>query len=196
MCVCVCVCVWERERERESVSCVQLSVTPWSVALQVPLSMEFSRQEHWSGSPCPSPGDLPDPGIKPGSPELQADSLLTVWATKEAWFGLRDGFDLRIQIMCICLVHNKHLEVLRVFDFSCVYLLALLLQIYALQKNWKEQKMSFLHYCILVSFKAARANTYNRVSLEVKNCADFFKLVPTLLSTVVPHRHVFEWWWQ
>ena len=39
--------------------------------------MEFSRQEYWSGLPFPSPGDLPDPGIKPGSPALQAGSLLT-----------------------------------------------------------------------------------------------------------------------
>ena len=45
------------------------------VAHQAPLSMEFSRQEYWSGLPCPSPGDLPDPGIEPGSPTLQADSL-------------------------------------------------------------------------------------------------------------------------
>ena len=47
----------------------------WAVAHQAPLSVEFSRQEYWSGLPCPSPGDLPDPGIKPGSPALQADSL-------------------------------------------------------------------------------------------------------------------------
>ena len=49
-------------------------VTPWTVACQAPLSTEFSRQEYWSGLPFPSPGDLPDPGIKPGSPALQADS--------------------------------------------------------------------------------------------------------------------------
>ena len=57
------------------VSHVQLSVTPWTVARQAPLSMEFSRQDYWSGLPFPSPGDLPDPGIEPGSPALQADSL-------------------------------------------------------------------------------------------------------------------------
>ena len=51
--------------------------TPWTVACQAPLSMGFSRQEHWSGLPFPSPGDLPDPGIEHGSPALQADSLLT-----------------------------------------------------------------------------------------------------------------------
>ena len=54
---------------------VRLSATPWTVAHQAPLSMEFYRQEHWSGLPFPSPEDLPDPGIKPGSPELLADSL-------------------------------------------------------------------------------------------------------------------------
>ena len=49
----------------------------WTVAHQAPLSMEFSRQESWSGLPFPSPGDLPDPGIKPRSPTLQADALLS-----------------------------------------------------------------------------------------------------------------------
>ena len=48
---------------------------PWTVAYKAPLSMEFSRQEYWSGLPFPSPGDLPDPGIEPRSPTLQADAL-------------------------------------------------------------------------------------------------------------------------
>ena len=48
-------------------SCVQLFATPWTVAHQTPLSMEFSRQEYWSGLPFPSLGDLPDPGIEPTS---------------------------------------------------------------------------------------------------------------------------------
>ena len=51
-------------------------VSPWTVARQAPLSTGFSRQEYWSGLPLPSPGDLHDPGIKPMSPALQADSLL------------------------------------------------------------------------------------------------------------------------
>ena len=54
---------------------IRLFSTPKTVARQVPLSMEFSRQEYWSGLPCPPPGDLPDPGIEPWSPALQADSL-------------------------------------------------------------------------------------------------------------------------
>ena len=49
------------------------------VAPQAPLSMEFSRQEYWHGLPCPSPGDLPDPGIKPRSPALQADFYHLSW---------------------------------------------------------------------------------------------------------------------
>ena len=54
---------------------VRLFVTPWTVSHQAPLSMEFFRQEYWSVLPLPSPLDLPDPGIKPGSPALQADTL-------------------------------------------------------------------------------------------------------------------------
>ena len=50
-------------------------MTPWTVALQAPLSMGFCRQEYWSGLPFPSPGDLPNPGIEPGSPAWQADAL-------------------------------------------------------------------------------------------------------------------------
>ena len=56
-------------------SCPTL-VTPWTVARQAPLSIGLSKQEYWSELPFPSPGDLPNPGIKPRSPALQADSLL------------------------------------------------------------------------------------------------------------------------
>ena len=59
----------------KSLNCVQLFVTPQTVAYEAPPSMGFSRQEYWSGLPFPSTGDLPDPGIEPGSPALQADAL-------------------------------------------------------------------------------------------------------------------------
>ena len=59
----------------KSLSRVRLFATPWTVAYQAPLSMGFSRQEYWSGLPFPSPGDLPDPGIEPRSPALEADAL-------------------------------------------------------------------------------------------------------------------------
>ena len=58
-----------------SLSRVQLFATPWTVALQAPLSMGFSRQEYWSRLPCPPPRDLPKQGIQARSPTLQADSL-------------------------------------------------------------------------------------------------------------------------
>ena len=59
----------------KSLSRVRLFVTPWTVASQAPPAMGFSRQECWSGLPFPSAGDLPNPGIEPGSPTLQADAL-------------------------------------------------------------------------------------------------------------------------
>ena len=59
----------------KSLRCVLLFGTPWTVAHQAPQSVEFSRQEYWSGLPFPSPGDLPKPGIEPGSPTLQAGAL-------------------------------------------------------------------------------------------------------------------------
>ena len=59
----------------KSLNPVQLFEAPWTVAYQAPLSMGFSRQEYWSGLPFPSPGNLPDPGIKPGSLKLWADAL-------------------------------------------------------------------------------------------------------------------------
>ena len=58
----------------KSLSRVRLFATPWTVAHQAPPSMGFSRQEYWSGLPSPSPGDLPDAGIEPGSPALQEDA--------------------------------------------------------------------------------------------------------------------------
>ena len=51
--------------------------TPLTIACQAPLSVEFSSQEYWCGLSFPSPGDLPDPGIKPGSPTFQVDSLVS-----------------------------------------------------------------------------------------------------------------------
>ena len=79
MCVCVCVC--------EVASVVSRFVaTPQTVAHQAPLFMGFSRQEYWSGLPCPPPGDLPDPGIEPASlmsPAL-AGRFFTTIATWEA----------------------------------------------------------------------------------------------------------------
>ena len=69
----------------KSLGRVRLFATPWTVAYQALPSMGFSRQESWSGLPFPSPGDLPDPGIKPGSPALQADALPSEPPGKPQW---------------------------------------------------------------------------------------------------------------
>ena len=68
--MCVCKSSMLLTSTLKSLSRVQLFATPWTVAYQAHLSMKFSRQEYWSGLPFPSPGDLPDPGIKPRSPTL------------------------------------------------------------------------------------------------------------------------------
>ena len=64
-------------------------MTPWTVAHQAPLSMEFTRQEYWSGLPFPSPEDLPDPGIEPGFPALQADCHLSLQGSHNSSQGFR-----------------------------------------------------------------------------------------------------------
>ena len=66
--------IWH-EGKSKSLSRVRLFMTPWTVTHQAPPTMGFSRQEYWSGLPFPPPGTLPDPGIEPRSPALQADSL-------------------------------------------------------------------------------------------------------------------------
>ena len=113
-----------REREREVrllLSCVQFFAIPWTVASQAPPSMEFSRQEYWSGLLFPSPGDLPNPGFEPGSPTLQADTLpseperererenqngsLSIRALLEVYSGGRGEQcwgDLFSQFICYC----------------------------------------------------------------------------------------------
>ena len=84
-------------------SCVRLFATPWTVARQAPLSLEFSRQEYWSGLPFPSPGNLlDDAGMKPGSPALAGGFFTTsaswekkviapkfsfLYATRRKWMG-------------------------------------------------------------------------------------------------------------
>ena len=65
----------QSESEGVPHSVMSYCATPWIVAHQGPLSMEFSRQEYWSGLPFPTPGDVPDPGIQLTSLALQADSL-------------------------------------------------------------------------------------------------------------------------
>ena len=76
---------WEATKLMCMLSCIQLFANLWTVAFQAPVSVGFSRQEHWSGLPCPAPADLPAPGIEPpppGAPALQ--TFLYHRATGEA----------------------------------------------------------------------------------------------------------------
>ena len=84
----------------KSLSCVRLFATPWTGACQAPPSVGFSRQEYWSGVPFPSPGDLPNPGIEPGSPTLQADSLLSQPPGKLCWEETVKGQDQKQEDHC------------------------------------------------------------------------------------------------
>ena len=88
------------------------SCHPSTVARQAPLSVGFSRQEYWSGLPFPSPGDLPDPGIKPGSPPLQADDLPT-----ELWRKLSISWSLPKFMSIESVMRSNHLS------FGCLLLL-------------------------------------------------------------------------
>ena len=82
---------WKWKVKVKSLSLIRLFATPWTAAYQAPPSMGFSRQEYWSGVPLPSPGHLPDPGVEPRSPALQADSLLSeLPANKVAKIKLRN----------------------------------------------------------------------------------------------------------
>ena len=71
----MCIRTKKKSEKVKELSCAQLFATPWTVAYQALPTMVFSRQEYWSGLPFPSPGNLPDPGIEPRSPALQAGAL-------------------------------------------------------------------------------------------------------------------------
>ena len=89
-------------------SCVWLFVTPWTAARQVCLSVGFSRQESWSGLPCPLPEDLPHPGTESESPALAA-GFFTLWATRKAPCGHRTI----ILKETYCIAHRTLLSVMR-----------------------------------------------------------------------------------
>ena len=101
-------------------SCLSLA-TPCTIACQAPLSMGFSRQEYWSGLPFPSPGDLPDPGIEPRSPTLQANSLLT-----ELW---GKPYTLKLKIIYTTTIRQDTKVILFLFWF------------HGNKQNWKLASM-------------------------------------------------------
>ena len=100
MCVCVCVCV-----RAQSLSHVRFFVTPWTIARQAPLSMEFSRQKYWTGLSFPPLGDLPHPGTEPMSLAFQADSLpLSHWG------------NYIYVCVCVCVCVYMHVYILYIYN--------------------------------------------------------------------------------
>ena len=85
--------------ESEVAQLCQLSGTPLTVGHQATLFMGFPRQEYWSGLPFPSPGNLPDPGIKPVSPALQADSLQSELPEKPTYIYTNNFL---LHVVCLC----------------------------------------------------------------------------------------------
>ena len=117
--------LWDVWKWKWSCSVMSDSATPWTVTSQAPPSMGFSRQEYWSGWPFPPPGDLPNPGIEPRFPALEADTLpseppgkykylrcllllLLLIPTKQAWGDLPMGRSTR----------SFHQNVLVIFDLD------------------------------------------------------------------------------
>ena len=99
--------------EGKLLSCIQLFLTPWTVAHQAPPPMGFSRQEYCSGLPFPSPGDLPDAGMEPRSPALHADTLLSESPGKPLLFVsgtkltlLSTNIHYLVRFSSVCIKHN------------------------------------------------------------------------------------------
>ena len=129
-------------------SCVRLFVTLWTVAHQDPLSMGFSRQEYWSGLPCPSSGDLPDPGIEPASlmsPALQADSLSTELPGKaDLWM-----WKVNIASTVISLWMESNSDGLRNYDHMTWLLWdAYSFHFWVLSCNLQNKSGTFLFHCL------------------------------------------------
>ena len=95
-------------------------MTPWTEAHQAPLSMEFSRPEYWSGLLFPSPGDLPNPGIEPGSPTLQVDSLMSEPPGKPQGHTVSMSFLSFLNL--ICALNWRTVDLQTYVFFSCTTL--------------------------------------------------------------------------
>ena len=125
VCVCVHMCM---------LSCfshVQLFATPWTVAHQAPLSMVFPRQEYWSGLPFPSPGDLPNPWIKPAS--LKSPALAgRFFTTRATWEGPKKHF---------CREKNKVIQKLKIFTYPLAVCIPMFIAaLFTIAETWKQPK--------------------------------------------------------
>ena len=111
-----------KKEEVKLLSRVWLFVTPWAVAYQAPLSTEFSRQEYWSGLPFPSPGDLPDPGIEPRSPALQADALPSEPPGECIQYKVHSKYGSNMCFLHYLSLHKKELYPKFRYNWLCPYI--------------------------------------------------------------------------
>ena len=127
----------------KSLSRVRLFVTPWTVAYQEPQSTEFSRQEYWSGLLFPSPRDLPNPGIEPRFPVLQADALPSeppgkpwkIYGTLQNWTHIADKHGFLCSLNSIAWVFPQ--------DLSCFWITLVI--VYAIRKM--HNNLWYLIFC-------------------------------------------------
>ena len=118
----------------QSFSCVWFFVTPWTVTFQAPLSMEFSRQEYWSGLPPPSLGNFPNPGIEPRSPALQADYLPSEPPGKPVMWILVWNYNFIVKTLQlhVSYANQSWICVLVFFTLYCISLLLVYLVVHHL----------------------------------------------------------------
>ena len=125
--------------------------------LQAPLSMEFSRQEYWWGMPFPSPGDLPDPGIEPGSPVLQADSLPSVPPVNPLELPLisvklkKEPLDVSYRVWKMEWQSYLFLRVVWELHENCM-LLYCLTQVFDVNTYWEDSLSSSPPHCFSACF--------------------------------------------
>ena len=125
---------WKWKVKVKSLSLVWLFATPWTLAYQTPQSMEFSRQEYWSGLPFLSPGDFPNPGIEPRAPTLQADALPSEPPGKFKWL-------LKLFLRCLweTLPHLFIKPLETTYNFLILY--HLLSPYHLIFSTWRSEKL-------------------------------------------------------
>ena len=154
----------------QSLSHVQLFATPRTVARQTPLSMGFSRQEYWSGLPCPPLGNLPSPGMEPRSPTLQANSILSislfVCTTFYSWAVYKANWNFS---------HDSHYYVWGAYFSYYISLLPMHLLPRSLLSTNMESLCDFLFVWafLFLGTKSGPKNLSHQFVLPHLNCGDF-----------------------
>ena len=157
-------------------SCVQIFATPWTVARQASLSMGFSRQEYWSGLPCPPPGDLPDTGTEPASltPPPLAGWFSTTNASWEAWLT---SYYEQDTMQWLYYTHKRSWFLPQPIWSSCWYLEAIIILHTQGRKSWKGRWGSFQSHplaqspCSALSLGSWPSSTFSSSALHcVSRC--------------------------